>query len=160
MADVEVSYENSVIKTLSASGQAVLHTAGKYCDDDITIDYTAPGGGNGITLPLLEYGTYDVTILANSITNTSQLYSALIASMPTGGRFAGFCLKDDTGYTPYYNATPVGYIRQQSANTGYLYCQRYRNGTYTEVYLNNSTYDASVNADTTFTVVYFKYSTP
>ena len=45
MADVEVSYENTLIKSLSASGQAVLHTAGKYCDDDITIDYTAPGGG-------------------------------------------------------------------------------------------------------------------
>lgn len=46
MADVEVSYENTLIKSLSASGQAVLHTAGKYCDDDITIDYTAPGGGS------------------------------------------------------------------------------------------------------------------
>ena len=44
MADVEVTYENTLIKSLSATGQAVLHTAGKYCDDDITIDYTAPGG--------------------------------------------------------------------------------------------------------------------
>lgn len=45
MADIEVSYENQVIKSLSASGQLVCHTAGKYCDDDITIDYIAPGGG-------------------------------------------------------------------------------------------------------------------
>ena len=30
---------------MSASGQEVLHTAGKLCEDDITIDYTQPGGG-------------------------------------------------------------------------------------------------------------------
>lgn len=46
MADVEVSYENQVIKSLSASGQLVCHTAGKYCGDDITIDYVQPSGGN------------------------------------------------------------------------------------------------------------------
>ena len=50
MADVEVSYENTLIKSLSATGQAVLHTAGKYCDDDITIDYTAPEGGTELDI--------------------------------------------------------------------------------------------------------------
>lgn len=66
MADVEVSYENTLIKSLSASGQAVLHTAGKYCDDDITIDYTAPGGGGGYTVvdsgTFVGNGTSDQTI--------------------------------------------------------------------------------------------------
>ena len=50
MADVEVTYENTLIKSLSATGQAVLHTAGKYCDDDITIDYVKPGGGGSTVL--------------------------------------------------------------------------------------------------------------
>ena len=45
MADVEVSYRGQIIRSMSASGQEVLHTEGKYCDDDITIDYTQPGGG-------------------------------------------------------------------------------------------------------------------
>ena len=45
MADVEVSYRGQIIRSMSASGQEVLHTEGKYCDDDITIDYTSPGGG-------------------------------------------------------------------------------------------------------------------
>ena len=45
MADVEVIYRGQIIRSMSASGQEVLHTEGKLCDDDITIDYTQPGGG-------------------------------------------------------------------------------------------------------------------
>ena len=45
MADVEVSYRGQIIRSMSASGTEVLHTKEKYCDDDITIDYTSPGGG-------------------------------------------------------------------------------------------------------------------
>ena len=52
MADVEISYRGNVIASLSASGTKTLQTSGKYCDDDITVDYTSPGGG-GITLPAL-----------------------------------------------------------------------------------------------------------
>lgn len=49
MADVEVSYKGSTIGSLSASGTLTLETEGKYCEDDITVDYTSPGGGGGIT---------------------------------------------------------------------------------------------------------------
>lgn len=45
MADVEVTYRGQIIRSMSASGTEVLHTEGKLCDDDITIDYTSPGGG-------------------------------------------------------------------------------------------------------------------
>lgn len=45
MADVEVKYRGQIIRSMSASGTEVLHTKEKYCDDDITIDYTSPGGG-------------------------------------------------------------------------------------------------------------------
>lgn len=45
MADVEVTYRGQIIRSMSASGTEVLHTKEKYCDDDITIDYTSPGGG-------------------------------------------------------------------------------------------------------------------
>lgn len=47
MADVEVSYKGSTIGSLSASGSLTLETEGKYCEDDITVDYTSPGGGGG-----------------------------------------------------------------------------------------------------------------
>lgn len=45
MADVTISYKGSEIASMSATGTKTLLTEGKYCEDDITIDYTAPGGG-------------------------------------------------------------------------------------------------------------------
>jgi len=47
MADVEISYKGSTIATMSASGTKTLLTEGKYCEDDITVEYTSPGGGGG-----------------------------------------------------------------------------------------------------------------
>lgn len=52
MADVEISYRGNVISSMSASGTKTLQTSGKYCDDDITVVYTSPGGG-GVTLPAI-----------------------------------------------------------------------------------------------------------
>ena len=41
--DVTISYNGSVIGGMTSSGTAVLDTAGTYCEDDITIDYTRAG---------------------------------------------------------------------------------------------------------------------
>ena len=51
MADVEIEYRSSIIASLTGSGTKTLQTAGKYCDDDIIIDYTAPSGSG--TLPMI-----------------------------------------------------------------------------------------------------------
>lgn len=48
MADVEISYNNSVIASLNDSGTEVLETNGKLCTDDITVAYTKSGGGGGL----------------------------------------------------------------------------------------------------------------
>lgn len=40
MADVEISYNNSVIASLSDSGAEVLETNGKFMSDDVTVTYT------------------------------------------------------------------------------------------------------------------------
>lgn len=47
MADVSIKYRNAEIANMSASGSKTLQTAGKYCDDDITVDYVKPSGGGG-----------------------------------------------------------------------------------------------------------------
>lgn len=47
MADVEVTYNNNKIVELSASGTKTLKTAGKYCEDDIVLEYERPAGGGG-----------------------------------------------------------------------------------------------------------------
>ena len=40
MADVEIKYKGASITALDASGTKTLKTAGKYCEDDITVSYT------------------------------------------------------------------------------------------------------------------------
>ncbi len=48
MADVEISYNNSVIASLSDSGTEVLETNGTFMADDVTITYEKSGGGGGV----------------------------------------------------------------------------------------------------------------
>lgn len=45
MADVEISYNNSVIAALNSTGAEVLETDGTFMTDDVTISYTKPSVG-------------------------------------------------------------------------------------------------------------------
>lgn len=47
MADVTLSYKGSDILELSDSGSATLKTSGKYCEDDIAVEYVKPSSGGG-----------------------------------------------------------------------------------------------------------------
>lgn len=44
MADITISYKGATISEVSASGTTTLETAGKYCEDDITLQYVKSGG--------------------------------------------------------------------------------------------------------------------
>lgn len=46
MADVEVTYNNTKIVELSESGTKTLKTAGKYCEEDIVLEYNKPSEGS------------------------------------------------------------------------------------------------------------------
>ena len=45
MADVTLTYKGQNILELSASGNKVIKTAGKYCEGDINLAYVKSGGG-------------------------------------------------------------------------------------------------------------------
>ena len=47
MADLIINYKGNPIVELSESGTKTLKTAGKYCEDDISIEYAKPAGGGG-----------------------------------------------------------------------------------------------------------------
>ena len=47
MADLTIKYKGQPITELSESGTKTLKTAGKYCEDDITVEYVKPAGGGG-----------------------------------------------------------------------------------------------------------------
>ena len=44
MADVTVTYKGTTISEISASGTKTLKTGGKFCEDDITLQYVKPSG--------------------------------------------------------------------------------------------------------------------
>lgn len=50
MADIEISYNNNTIATMSDSGTEILETNGTFLADDITIQYTKSGGGGNVTI--------------------------------------------------------------------------------------------------------------
>lgn len=45
MSDVNIKYKNISIATLDGSGTKTLETQGKYCEDNIVVEYTKPSGG-------------------------------------------------------------------------------------------------------------------
>lgn len=47
MADITLTYKGATISEISASGTTTIETAGKYCEDNITLSYVQPGGGGG-----------------------------------------------------------------------------------------------------------------
>lgn len=119
MADIEVSYENEIIKTLSASGQLVLATAGKYCDDDITIDYTAQSGNvyndfsGGNIRSLISHGT-EYIIINDYYDNCNNLYSI---------KFIDSSSNSWEGYWFARGAWSTGLERNGTANTMYAVIQ-------------------------------------
>ena len=47
MADLTIKFKGQPIVELSESGTKTLKTAGKYCEDDISVEYAKPAGGGG-----------------------------------------------------------------------------------------------------------------
>ena len=47
MADLTIKFKGQPIVELSESGTKTLKTAGKYCEDNITVEYAKPAGGGG-----------------------------------------------------------------------------------------------------------------
>ena len=47
MADLTVRYKGQPIVEMTESGTKTLKTGGKYCEDDISVEYAKPAGGGG-----------------------------------------------------------------------------------------------------------------
>ena len=67
MADVIVRYKGNTIAEMNESGGKTLKTSGKYCEDDIGIEYVKSGGGAIVSKPELWEGVnfidYEGTII-------------------------------------------------------------------------------------------------
>lgn len=65
MADITIGYKGETIAEISASGTTTLGTSGKYCEDDITLDYVKPSGGVSVPPNDVNFIDYDGTIVAS-----------------------------------------------------------------------------------------------
>ena len=82
MADVTLTYKGSDILELSNSGSATLKTGGKYCEDDIAVEYVKPSGGGGEDFlaeramgTLTSYSNHDLTKIEKGTFHYSNILS-------------------------------------------------------------------------------------
>lgn len=104
MADVELTYKGNTIGSLSASGSLTLETAGKYCEADIGLTYTSPGGGGGdvaiLSKTLSTYSNNDVVTLG--VYAFYGQTSMTSVSLPNCTKCNGFGFQQCTSLTSVY----------------------------------------------------------
>ena len=64
---VTIGYKGNTIATMSAQGTKTLQTAGKYCEDDITVGYVPDGATPSGSINITQNGTVDVTNYASAV---------------------------------------------------------------------------------------------
>ena len=74
MPDVEITYNNSTIVSMSDSGTEVLETSGTYLTDDITVQYTKSGGGGSTTSVSSSYSSMGAVIMYLDTNEIPQTY--------------------------------------------------------------------------------------
>lgn len=124
MADVEVSYKGSTIGSLSASGSLTLETEGKYCEADIGISYTSPGGGtlyytsNGVAympymdMPKLWLGKTEMYRDAVELVSVTCGDTRLLGGSAGNGANSMFkgCTKLETVTMPYIQGAASSWV--------------------------------------------------
>lgn len=98
--DVIVSYAGADIVTMSDSGTKTLKTQGKYCTDDITIEYTKPSGGGGASN--FVHGTFTTGSTAGAtsieIPYTGSGHPVMAVVVVAGGAY-------NPAYSQWYDAS-------------------------------------------------------
>ena len=95
MADVNIFYKGSSIATMDASGSKTLNTQGKYCEDNITVQYTDPEKPT-------QTKSVTPTESAQTVTPDSGkvLSSVSVSAIPSGYVGSGVTRKSAETYTP------------------------------------------------------------
>lgn len=109
MSDVSISYKGAEIASLDASGTKRLLTSGKYCEDDIEVAYTKPGGG-GNEFRLIDTFELEEAVRELSIDISGYEYTEFYIDIDASGTGADYL---------YISAMPTGvnYLLYLNGNT-------------------------------------------
>lgn len=107
MADITLTYKGVAIATISASGTKTIETSGKYCEDDITLQYVRPSG-SGITCGTVEYNQLASLIASDWHTARADITfsgtnTILTTTSASSTKYAQFPLVQDHKY--FYRGT-------------------------------------------------------
>ena len=94
MPDVEITYNNNTIASLSGSGTEVLETSGTYLTDDITVQYTK-GGASTTNVSFFCYGDVYYTD-SNNIAQHATPTERFSATVPSKSLIAAFSYMNPT----------------------------------------------------------------
>lgn len=133
MSDINITYKNSSIATMDASGTKTIETAGKYCEDDITIEYVRPSGGGTVSVPAkaVNFRDYDGTITNSYSKEEFLALSAMPANPSHDGLTAqgwNWSLSDAKAYVTQYGRLEVGqmYITDDGKTRVYIHLEEGR----------------------------------
>lgn len=124
MADVTLTYKGDTIAELSETGSKTLETAGKYCEDDILLEYAKSSGladnvKQTVIIPQSDISvgktaTFETGIILNSKVVVFALSKAEFPQPPSSGYLflsgAGYSARDG-GVSNLINATSLSILR-------------------------------------------------
>lgn len=150
MSDITISYKGSSIATMDATGSKTLLTEGKYCEDDITVDYVKPSGGD--TNPVaadndVVFIDYDGTIRYSYSASDFASLSSLPANPSHVGLTAqgwNWTLADAKTYVATYGQLVIGQNYVTSDGKTKLYMQIPQNSMWAEVRIKPSVSNGAV----------------
>lgn len=111
MPDVEITYNNNTITSLSDSGTEVLETSGTYLTDDITVAYTRTNGS--ATTPA-------TTITANptiSVNNSGLITASVSKSQSVTPTVSAGYVSSGTAGTITVSGSNTSQLTTQAAQT-------------------------------------------